>query len=338
MSETRKLQQIGGTSLYVSLPKHWTSQMQLKRGDKVVLTPQPDGSMYIYPTIRPEKPRQIILDIRDEETTQSIKRRIIAAYMDGFDVIQMKASKRLTDEQHDVIDEITTALFGLEVIEVKSNMVTMHCLLTPMLPIEKTLQRVHNIISSMFTETILALKNHDANLARGVSKRIQDVTKLSLVVHRALRSVVLFPGAINQTEVTLIDCVDYLRVLHRIVEIAGNVNKIAESAVALGEQALPQYILEPTCEACNFILNLYNQSVEALKHQDIQLADNILDSKLTFEKLWRLCIEADEKSEISSLVLSHASLVIDNLNETQEYTAEIAEITIERAEANMRRG
>ena len=37
MSETRKLQRLGGTSLYVSLPKRWADKMQLKHGGKVTL-------------------------------------------------------------------------------------------------------------------------------------------------------------------------------------------------------------------------------------------------------------------------------------------------------------
>jgi phosphate uptake regulator len=336
--ETRKLQQIGGTSLYVSLPKDWTRQMQLKQGDEVTLVQQSDGSMSIHPAVTPEKPRQIVLGVQAQESGRFLKRRIIAAYVDGFDTIQVKAEKRFTDEQHDTIREVSEALFGLEVIEVTSNTTTIQCLLTPKLPIEKTFQRIHNVISSMFAETISALRENDVNLAKSVSKRIKDVKRLRLVICRTLRGLIIFPGAIQQMEMSLIDSVDYLRILHRVTEIADNANGIAESIVKLGEKAFPEDILEHVCESSGSILNLYDKSMTALLNQDIDLANDILDSTLDFEKLWKLCREADEKSEISSMALLYAYLLIDNLREIHRYTTEIAEITIERAEGNMRKG
>lgn len=337
MPETRKLQQIGGTSLYVSLPKDWTRQMQLKQGDEVTLTQQTDGSMSIHPTIGSEKPRQIVLKIKAEESGRFLKRRIVAAYVDGFDVIQIEAEKRLTDEQHDIIREVTEALFGLEVIEVTSNSITIQCLLTPKLPIERTFQRIHNVISSMFAETISALREHDIDLAKSLSKRIQDVERLHLVIYRTLRGSIVFPRAIQQMEMSLIDSVDYLRILHRVTEIADHVNGIAMSIVELGEETFPDDIQERVCETSGFIWNLYDKSVTALFDQDIQLANDILDSTLNFEELWRLCRKADEKSKISSMALLYAYLLIDNLREIHRYATEIAEIAIERAEGRMRK-
>lgn len=42
---------------------------------------------------------------------QSLKRRIIAAYVDGFDIIKLKAEERLTEEQQDIIREAIEDLF-----------------------------------------------------------------------------------------------------------------------------------------------------------------------------------------------------------------------------------
>jgi len=335
MSETRKLQRIGGNTLYVSLPKRWTNRTQLKQGDKVTLVPQPDDSIYIYPTAKQEKSREIILEINAKNSRQSLKREIIAAYVDGFDIIKLKAEERLTEEQQDIIRDIVDHLFGLEVIEVTRNTITIQCLLKQDLPIEKTIQRIHNVILSMFSETVSALKAQDINPIKGLTRRMQDIKRLSLVTNRLLRSLIIFPRSAEQREVSLIDCVDYLQILHIIAEIADNVNKISESVMALGEQTLPKSILEPLCQECIPIQDLYDQSIRALLSKDIPLANRILDSKLALENLWKLCREADEKSEVSSLALSYAYLLIDNLKQIQQYAVEIAEIAIDRAEADI---
>jgi len=337
MSETRKLQRIGGNTLYVSLPKRWINKMQLKQGNKITLVSQPDASMYIYPTAKQEKPREIVLEINAKDSRQSLTRGITAAYVDGFDIIKLKAGGRLTEEQQEVIREIVDHLFGLELIEVTGNTMTIQCLLKQDLPIEKTMQRIHNVILSMFSETVSALKEQDINLVKGLTRRMHDIKRLSLVTNRLLRSLIVFPRSAEQKEVSLIDCVDYLRILHIIAEIADSVNRISESVTTLGEQALPRSILESLYQKCIPLKDLYDQSIRALLSKDIQLANRVLDSNLTLENLWNLCREANEKSKISSLTLSYTYLLIDNLKHIQQYAAEIAEIAIDRAEAEIKR-
>ena len=333
MPETRKIQEIG-KSLYVSLPRDWTRQMQLKRGDVVTLIPQQDGSISVYPEVKEEEPRQIILDT-DEESEQSLRRRITGAYVDGFDIIQLRAENRFTDKQQDTIRKITEDLFGLEVVDAASNVVTIECLLKPTLPIEKTIHRINNIVKSMFDETVSALKEQDISLAKGVPRRIRDITRLSFVIYRALRSLILSPRLAERGEMSLIDSVDYLRVLHRITGTAYSIKNTSESIVEMGERALPTSISEPLCETCALTQKLYNEAVQALMSKDIPLANRVLDVKPDFEKLWNLCLKANKNSEISSLTFSYAHRVIDSLKQMHTYAVEIAEIAIDRAEATI---
>jgi len=331
MVQTRRVQEIG-KSLYISLPRNWTKQMQLKRGDVVTLIPQQDGSISVYPEVKEEGPRQIILDI-NEESEQSLRRRITGAYVDGFDIIQLRAENRFTDKQHDIIREITEELFGLEVVDAASNVVTIECLLKPTLPIEKTIHRIHNIVKSMFDETVSALKEQDTSLATGVARRIRDINRLSFVIYRALRSLILSPRSAGRKELSLIDSVDYLRVLHRIAGTAYSIKNTSESIVEMGERALPTSISEPLCETCVLTQKLYDWAIQALVSKDIHLANRVLDVKPDFEKLWNLCLKSNKNSEISSLTFSYAHRVIDSLSQMYTHAVEIAEIAIDRAEA-----
>lgn len=335
MIETRKLQSIGGNTLYVSLPKRWTNKKLLKKGDRVTLSSLPDGSMCIYPTTKQQKSKEIILEIRPEDSSQSVKRGITAAYVDGFDMIKLKAKGRFTEKQQNVIRETIDHLFALELIEVTGNTIIIQCLLKETLPIEKTLRRIHKIILSMFQETIFALKERDISLIKGLTRRRHDIKRLSLVTNRSLRSAVLFPTSTPQTTLGLIDYVDYLQILHIVSEIAENVNRILENVVVLNKKVIPEHILNPLCERCIHIQDLYDQSIQALLSKNILLANHVLDSKTTVEDVWGLCKEADEKSEINSLIFSHVFLLIDNVKQIQQYSNEIAEIAIDRAEAKI---
>jgi phosphate uptake regulator len=335
MSETRKLQRIGKT-LYVSIPKSWTNIMQLQQGDKVKLIPQRDDSLCICSANTKERPREIILRIKDITSMHSLKREIVAAYVDGFDIIKLKAEERIAEGQQESIREIVNHLFGLEIIEISGDAMTIQCLLKRTLEINKTIQRIYNVIATMFEETVFAVREQRANLIPGLSRRMQDIRRLSLVTNRLLRSFLLFPMPENHVRLSLIDCVDYLQILHIISEIACNVNKISESVMTLNKQDLPKQILEPLYQVSVTIKRSFNNSVQALLFKDINLANQILDnmpaSDLNLEELWKFFREA-EKSKMSSLVLSHAYLLIDCLKRINHHSAEIAEIAIDRAEA-----
>ena len=335
MAETRKIQEIG-KSLYVSLPKDWAERMQLRRGGIIALITQQDGSISVYPEGKEEEPKQIDLEI-NEESEQSLMRRITGAYVDGFDIIQLKTKDRFTDKHHDIIRKITEELFGLEVVHSGSNVVTIECLLKQTLPIEKTIDRIHDIVKAMFDETISALKEIDSNLAKGVPRRIRDIKRLSLVIYRALRSMILYPTLAAREKMSLIDSVDYLNVLHRITSIAYNIQKSSESIVKMGAQALPTSIIESFSEACNLTRKRYEKAIQALMSNDIVLADHVLDIELDFEELWHLCLKANQNSQITSLTFSYMHRIIDSLTQIQQNAAEIAEITIDRVETQKKK-
>ncbi len=335
MSETRKLQKIGNT-LYVSIPKSWTNVMKLKQGDKVTLSPQPNDSLCINPADTKEKPREIILTIKDTDSLHSFKREIVAAYVDGFDIIKLKAKERIAEGQQESIRDVVNHLFGLEIIEISGDAITIQCLLKRSLEIDKTMQRIHNVISSLFEETVSALREQNADPNPSLSRRMHDIKRLSLVTNRLLRSLLLFPTPENNSKVTLIDCVDYLQILHIIYEISCNVNNISASVIMLNKQDLPRQILEPLYQLSVTIKRSFNNSVQALLSKDIHLANQILDimpaSDLNLEESWKIWRDAD-RTKISSLVLSHAYLIIDCLKRINQHSAEIAEIAIDRAEA-----
>ncbi len=331
MSETRKIQKIGNT-LYISIPKSWTNQLLLKQGEKVTLVTQQDGSISIYPKTEDFKPREITLSVDTKNSTQSLKRGIIAAYLDGFDTIELKTEIAFTENQQESIREITNSLFGLEIIEVTSNSMTIECLLKQKMPIDKTINRIHNVIMSMFSETVFSLETKNVRLLKGLTRRTEDFKRLSLVTNRLLRSIILFPRP-SQTEISLIDCVDYLQILHITAEITENLKKFADCIMPIIENQLPQSIMKVIIETGKNTKKLYNDSIQALLANDVMLANDVLDTSFKLKNLWELCLKAHGKSQISSLALVNIRVVIDSLEQIQQHTHEIANISIDRTEA-----
>jgi len=332
MSETRKIQKIGNT-LYVSIPKSWTDQLDLNHGEKVTLFTQQDGSISIYPKPSESQRREITLNVTRKSSTQSLKRGIIAAYLDGFDTIAVKTETMFTEDQHESIRETIDSLFGLELIEVTGNTIMIVCLLKQTMPVNKAVTRIHNVIISMFTETISAIETQNLDLIKGLTRRTRDIKRLLLVTNRLLRSAILFPKPSQDDSITLIDCVDYLQILHITSEMTGNLNKIAKNINSLTGQPLPPQITKLLVETSSNIKKMYDNSAHALLSKDIPLANNVLDSSFDLENLWTQCLQAKKESELSSLVLANVRLILDGLEQIQHHTHEIANVSIDRTEA-----
>ena len=332
MEETRKIQKIGNT-LYISIPKPWTDQLNLKHGEKITLFSQQDGSISIYPKTEDTHRREIILDITAKSSSQSLKRGIIAAYLDGFDAIELKTEAAITEQQHETIRETVSSLFGLELIEVTENTMQIVCLLKQTMPVYKAINRIHNVIILMFAETISAIETPNADLIKGLTRRTLDIKRLFLVTNRLLRSVILFPKPSEDHDITLIDCVDYLQILHITSELTGNLNKTAENINSLPAQQLPLSIIKLLNEKSVNIKKMYSNSMKALLSKNIPLANDVLDSSVDLTELWSLCLQANENSKISNLALVNVRRIIDSLDQIQQDIHEIANISIDRTEA-----
>ena len=331
MSETRKIQKIGNT-LYVSIPKSWTDQLHLNHGEKVTLLTQQDGSISIYPQMSNQR-REITLNVTRKSSSQSLKRGIIGAYLDGFDTIKVKTEFTFTEDQHDSIRETIDSLFGLELIEVTGNTMNIVCLLKQSMPVNKAVTRIHNVIISMWSETISAVENKNVDLIKGLTRRTRDIKRLIMVTNRLLRSSILFPKPSHSDSIPLIDCVDYLQILHVTSEITGNLNKIAKNLNSLTCKQLPPEISVLLVKTGKSIQKMYDDSVQALLNKDIPLANNVLDACINFDDLWTQCLQLSGESELSSLVQPTIRLIFDSLEQIQHHAHEIAYISIDRTEA-----
>ena len=74
--------------------------------------------------------------------------------------------------------------------------------------------------------------------------------------------------------------------------------------------------------------------MQALMSKDISLANRVLDENLQpdFDDLWNLLLKAEQKAKISAPTFSHIHRIMDNLEQIEVYSQEIAEIAIDRAE------
>ena len=160
--EVRKVQRLGSTSLFITLPKKWVNRWGIKPGDKVFLELLGDGSLRLLS----EKSRQnqgkksIKIDLSSLKLDVSYVVR--ALYDLGYDEIVFEFKK---DIQSKVISQIRTEIekyLGLELIEYSETTAKVDCVIDDnKFGIDSLVKRLLTIISRKIDEILYHMNPSD---------------------------------------------------------------------------------------------------------------------------------------------------------------------------------
>lgn len=115
--ETRKIQQVGGGTYTVSLPKEWADEVDIEPGSTVALHTHIDGTLVVQTGSESGEtatPLSLSIGAADPEC---IAHTLRAAYTAGIDTVELSAKEGLTDHQRRKVERITRDLTGMTVTE-----------------------------------------------------------------------------------------------------------------------------------------------------------------------------------------------------------------------------
>ncbi|MFX1307830.1 MAG: AbrB/MazE/SpoVT family DNA-binding domain-containing protein, partial [Promethearchaeota archaeon] len=93
--ETRKVQQTGGSSFIISLPKEWIEKHKIKPKDTLGIISQSDGNLLVTHNINSEEyVKSKVLDVDEITDSNYLFRLLIGMYVMGYTVITIKSSKK----------------------------------------------------------------------------------------------------------------------------------------------------------------------------------------------------------------------------------------------------
>ena len=219
--DNRKVQELGGGTAFISLPKSWIKKNQIKRGNILSIEILKDDSLIIY---LPNK----IIDLKKIEIIypnldiDKIINEVIGAYLLGYDIIQIKGKQRLNFKDMKQIIQTVRHLVGLEIIEEDANSITTQFLLEPeTLNPKKLLERMHGLVKEMYKDAIISLLENDEQLVDIAIERDEEVDRLYFLLVRLIRSNILNTKLSIKFDLLSIDYLDY-RVAANILETIGD--------------------------------------------------------------------------------------------------------------------
>jgi len=324
--DQRKIMSLGRSSLVVSLPKRWIKLNELERGDVLSLDIQSDRSLLIFPGVKKKRePQKITFKVDPAEEEESLIRRIIACYLNGYFGITLVSTDIFTVEQQKAVRAIAGILY-MGILESDARRIYIQTLIDESkAPIETAVRRMHIISGSMCRDALESLRNQDAELAKVVYTLDDDVDQLEFFLIRLIRGAVLDLDLAKQLGLEPIDCLDYQTIVHRIEHVADHAAAIAKNVMSVGRgQWFSDPMLEHLLSLGNETFDLYNEAVRAFFSMDTTSSNDLIRRQDELDERLAACTVGETNPLLAGIMCS----IRDSLRRIAEYAADVAEVTI----------
>jgi len=251
-------------------------------------------------------------------------RLLVGAYIMGYNIIEVKSSKKIESEIRDTIRNFRKITIGTEIIEETDNNTIIKDLLDPKeMPFEKTIRRMYILANGMHEDALKALETEDKRLAEKVIESDDEIDRLNWLVERqahiVLRDIILC----QKLGITLEDASNYKFISRFLERIADHAVKIARNVLLIDYQKIDKELYKNIMNASRISLDLLNMSLDAWLQNSLTLANETIEST---KKLTKVCnfIKINPNSEY----LVEIGFIIESIRRTGEYSSDISEIII----------
>jgi phosphate uptake regulator len=331
--ELRKVQVTGGSTFIISLPKAWVQQMGLQRGSVIRINQKDDLTLCLTPegADTPDTKRKVIINPTIEDTPESIVRRVVSAYLMGYNIIQMRnPHQRLDSNQRFSVKDFTRKkLVGTEILADLPRDLTLQVLLSyAELSVKDALRRMSVIAASMHRDAIIALGTEELNLAREIVAMDDEVDRFNLYIIRLLKVAVVDGHILKESGLkSPRECLGYRLITKSVERMADHAVNIAHNRLELTLSIVNEVLLSELKKLSDFALNIFENAMEAVFDEDYEAADSVLDMAQNTRNM---------EAEILHMILKHAPpeevpplrLIVESILRTAEYGADIAETVL----------
>ena len=228
------MQLSGGSTYIISLPKRWIQELKIKVGENITMVKNSNQSLTLYPQNKKEQKRTNIAVIfsSQKDSGDSIKRKVVAAYLSGYKIIKIKTKGMRIPSQHvrSIRELVRSTMIGTEIIESSSEIITIQILTRlPELSFDTALKRMYLMANNMVIEAIESVEDMDIDHADEVVNMDDEVDRFGLYMRRNLVSAVENESILQDMGLRKpSDCLGYRTVVSRIERIADHACLIAK--------------------------------------------------------------------------------------------------------------
>jgi len=320
----------------VALPKKWVKEMGLRQGSEIIIT-RPSLTTLLISADQVESPkvkREAVIEFTEKDSVEVVYRKVVSLYIQGYSQIGVKfINGGFNSTKRDSIKEMVRRhLIGTEAVADSRDRISIHVLLGySELSAENALKKMLVIATSMQKDAMLALQNHDKNVAEGVIERDNEVDRFGLYVIRQL-NMSISQGIFREEVLEPQDLLGYTLVVRILERIADHSRRICEKIIEM-EEPLRASDIDKILPIGEFALNMVDSAMLTLFKRDNVGADLLFDKKRQFSEMLTTVRESFH-DRLGAEEYHAVQLFLDSLARIVEYAGDIAEVvmnlTIER--------
>ena len=219
--ETRKVLEMGGGTMLISLPKDWARRNNIVKGGSVIVEETSPRRLLVRPTSNPDDSRTVLIEY-PKENPSYLSNDVTGAYLFGSDVIKIKGDQTISREDRERMKTTIRRLVGLEIMDEDSKSMTIQFLPehTGVDPV-KIVRRMGSLTQGMLRDTSEALSAADEKTLSLIAERDDEIDRLYFLLVRTIRTATIDPEIAERYGLTPVECLDF-RVLASFLEGLGD--------------------------------------------------------------------------------------------------------------------
>jgi phosphate uptake regulator len=331
--ELRKIQVTGGSTYIISLPKAWIDQMGLKRSSVVSIIQRDDMSLSIQPKgiESPERVKKVIIVIQLGEKPESVVRRLVSSYINGYNIIQIRSTEKRIDleSRFAIKDFVRKKLVGTEILSDLPNELTLQILLSySELSVKDSLRRMSIIAASMHRDAVQTLSTDNPRIAKEVVNMDDEVDRFSFYVIRLLNVAAMDAHVLKESGIkTPRQCLSYRLITKSVERMADHATNIAQNRLALHLVPINDEILAELNRISLSAIKVFEASIESLFDEEYSEADEVMEAaeetRGMEDEVIHKIVKLAPVEDVPQL-----RLIVESIMRTSEYGADIAETVL----------
>lgn len=328
--ELRKIQMTGGSSYTVTLPKGWVQDAGLAPGDVVGFQKQMDGSLALYPQARGSTSRtRLDVEITEKEGVEHAFRRIVAAYLSGYDVIAVRSRKPLTTATRRAVQAAAKRIIGIEVVEDEPNTIVLRDFLDAReFPIEKGLRRMATLTRAMQEDALRLFEEDadDADLLATLNERDDEVDRLYWMINKQFHGVLRDPMYAQKMGLNASQALNYLLCARVTERVADHAMRLALNVRSLRQGDEHPKLESKMAKQARRAVQMFADALVAFHKRDGEAANRIIEDARAFRAAHDAAIR--ESLSLGGEEIVHVAYALDSIERTAAYAADVAETAI----------
>ncbi|MDI9619648.1 MAG: phosphate uptake regulator PhoU [Candidatus Nezhaarchaeota archaeon] len=282
--KVRNVQLVGKYTFTLSLPKDWVQKWSLKKGDKILIMEEEDGSLRVAPETKVEgRPLATYkINVDKCEQPRMLERLLVGNYILGRETIELTSEGETMKPEHVLeVRKALRKLTGLSIVEEAQNRIVLQCFIEPVkFPIERLVKRLHALTSMMHSDSVEAVINANKELALSVIQREAEADMIYWLMLRQLVIAAEDRSAAKDIGIRDVKHQQGLRVVAKSLEsIADQSEEIAKICLNIMDASLKidESVSKLIREFSNAVSAIHNKALEAYLKRDPQLANEALN-------------------------------------------------------------